>query len=64
VHLAVYDVAGRRVAVLVDEVVDAGPHEVAWHGTSDDGRVAVSGVYFCCLRANGVVETKKMVLLK
>jgi hypothetical protein len=64
VTIAVYDVAGRRVAVLEDREVGGGLHRVVWHGTTDSGRVAASGVYFCRLEAGGVVETRKMVLLK
>jgi hypothetical protein len=64
VNIAVFDVAGRRVAVLKDEVVPAGRHRVVWRGTTDSGRIAASGVYFCRLQAAGVIETRKMVLLK
>jgi hypothetical protein len=64
VYIAVYDVAGRRISVLQDAVTGEGRHEVVWNGRIDSGRAAVSGVYFCQLRADGVIQTKKMVLLK
>jgi len=64
VEVAVYDVSGRKVAVLAAGVMEAGRHEAAWHGRTLSGGVAASGVYFCTLRADGVVETKKMVLLR
>jgi hypothetical protein len=64
VTLAVYDVAGRRVAILEDGVMDAGRYEAAWNGTTDTGGMASSGIYFCRLVAGNTVDIKKMVLLK
>jgi Zn-dependent metalloprotease len=59
VRLAIYDVLGREVAVLVDEVQAPGRHEV----TFDAGRLA-SGVYFYKLQAGDFVSTKRMILMK
>ena len=64
VELAIYDVSGRRVAVLVSRELDSGRHEVFWNGMTVDGTTAASGVYFCTLKAGSVSETKKIVLLK
>lgn len=63
-RLAVYDVAGRRVAVLVDEHRDAGRHEVPWDGTDNQGRTSAAGVYFYRLDAEGISATKRMTLVK
>jgi hypothetical protein len=64
VTLAVFDVAGRRVAVLEDRVMEAGRHQATWDGTTVTGGMASSGVYFCRLVAGSTVDIKKMVLLK
>jgi len=64
VVLAVYDVAGRRVAILENGVMEAGRHQTTWDGTTDAGGFASSGVYFCRLVAGNTVDIKKMVLLK
>jgi hypothetical protein len=64
VSLAVYDVAGRLVRVLIDGVREAGPHDVTWDGRNRDGSAVTSGVYFYHLEAGEFVETKKMVLLR
>jgi flagellar hook assembly protein FlgD len=46
VHLAVFDLRGRRVRNLLDgELVPAGDHDIDWDGRSADGRSAASGVY-------------------
>jgi hypothetical protein len=64
VELSIYDVAGRKVAVLADKDMEAGRYEISWHGRTSGGAVAASGVYFCKLRAGSLVETKKMVLIR
>ena len=45
VKLEVFDVAGRKLATLVDAVETAGNHEIAWDGATAQGRAA-SGFYF------------------
>jgi hypothetical protein len=64
VNLSIYDAAGRRVRVLVNEAMEAGDYETAWNGRSDTGRSVASGIYFCRLCVGTVVETKKMVLMR
>lgn len=59
VALTVYNVTGQRVAELVDEIRIAGSHQVVF-----DGSGLSSGVYFYRLKANGVLITQKMTLLK
>jgi hypothetical protein len=63
-RLAVYDVAGRLVAVLSDGPAAAGEHEARWDGRDDSGRPVSSGVYFVRLSADGWSGSTKMTLLK
>ena len=51
VTLEVFNVAGRRVATLVQGGRAAGEHEVAWDGTTASGH-APRGVYFARLRTS------------
>jgi hypothetical protein len=59
VTLRVYDVLGREVATLVNEVKQPGEYTTRW----DAGGVS-SGVYFYRLQAGGFVQTKRMLLIK
>jgi glycosidase len=59
VTLKVYDLLGRKVATLVDEVNQPGTYRVQF-----DGSKLASGVYFYCLRAGSLVDVKKLVLLR
>jgi hypothetical protein len=57
--LTVYDILGRKAAVLVNEKLSAGTYEVKW-----DASNYPSGVYFYKLSSGGFSKTMKMVLLK
>lgn len=61
-HLAIYDVLGREVALLVDEVLAAGHYTVRWNGRDRSGQRVSSGVYFYRLQAGSYAATKKMVI--
>jgi hypothetical protein len=63
-ELAIFDVAGRRVATLVNENLVAGRHERTWSGRDTSGRQVASGVYFYRLVTDGTVLTKTMTLVK
>jgi hypothetical protein len=59
VSLKVYDLLGREVATLVNEVKQPGSYEVTW-----DASGFASGVYFYRLHAGTFVQTKKLMLLR
>jgi Beta-lactamase enzyme family/Polyglycine hydrolase-like, structural repeat len=64
VNLSVYDSAGRRVAVVADELFEPGRHEETWHGRDEEGRLVPAGIYFARLRAGERIESMKMALIK
>ena len=63
-EVAIFDLTGRRVARLVDELLAGGEHPTSWDGTSDDGASAASGVYFCRLRTSSSQLSVKLVLIR
>jgi len=64
IRLDIYDVSGRIVRTLVSGRQSSGTKQVEWDGRTDAGAPVSSGVYFYRLRANGRVETRRMVLTK
>lgn len=64
VVLEVFDVTGRRVATLVDGVLEPGSYEAEWDGRSDAGVPVAGGVYFVRLTSGAFADTKTMMLLK
>jgi len=59
VTLTVFDMLGREVTTLVNDIKNAGSHE-----TKFDGSKLPSGMYVYTLRAGNYTQTKKLVLLK
>ncbi len=64
VKLVIYDILGREVARLVDQIQQAGRYRVTWNGTNRLGVSVSSGVYLYRLRAGDFVEVKKIILSK
>jgi hypothetical protein len=64
VRLAVYDVLGRQVRVLVDENQKAGRHTVPWDGRDESGRRLASGVYLARLVVGGTTKVQKMTFVR
>jgi subtilisin family serine protease len=62
-RLALYDCAGRRVRLLVDEDLSAGRHAVSWDGAGAQGARLPGGVYFARLESGRSVASRKLVLL-
>ena len=63
-RVTIYDVLGRKVAGLVNEVQEEGVHEVMWDGKDGEGRALGSGVYFLVLEIKGFRAVRRMVLLR
>lgn len=59
VEITVYNVAGQKVASLINGFKNAGSYAVTWDATD-----LASGLYYYTLKAENVVETRKMILLK
>lgn len=60
VKIAVFDITGKLVAILINEKHGAGTYELSF-----DGSAYSSGVYFYSLIIEGkVIDTKKMLLIK
>ena len=59
VCLGIYNIAGQRMATLVDGHLSTGEHTFTWNGSD-----AASGVYLYRLETDNFVDSKKMILLK
>ena len=63
-RVAVHDVLGRRVALLVDETLAGGRHDLRWEATTDAASRLASGVYFLELRFGDERRVQPFVLLR
>ncbi len=59
VKLVIYDILGREVKTLVDDVFHSGVHKVTWNASN-----LSSGVYFYRMTTDEFSETRRMVLIK
>jgi len=64
VNLVIYNILGQKVKVLLDEQMEAGHHSILWKGGDRNGKELSSGIYFCKIKTEKWVETKKMLLLR
>ena len=63
-RLTLEDVAGRRIATLVDQPMSAGQHEVIWNGRMSNGERAAAGVYFYRLTVNGAASAARRLVVR
>lgn len=56
VELSIYDNSGKKVMVIIKDVLQSGTHQLKLqtHGLK-------SGIYFCTLRTNEGIQTKKII---
>jgi len=59
VNIKVYDMLGREVAELVNEVKNAGRYIVGFNGSN-----LASGIYYYKIKAGSFEQTRRMVLIK
>lgn len=64
VRLAIYNLLGQEVRVLVDARNEAGHYTANWDGKDQLGRQVASGIYLYRLQAANFSATKRMMLLK
>ncbi|WP_299217342.1 lytic polysaccharide monooxygenase [uncultured Aquimarina sp.] len=58
VNIKVYDILGQEITTLVDEVKNAGEHEIIFNADHIHGK----GVYFYVFKAGNYTETRRMVI--
>jgi len=57
--VTVFDLTGREVAILVNELLNPGTYEVSFDGSNFAG-----GTYFYKLETDGMVDSRRMILVK
>jgi Outer membrane protein Omp28/Secretion system C-terminal sorting domain len=57
--LKVYNLPGNEISTLLNKYISSGNYELTFDATN-----LPSGIYFYTLQSNGLIQTKKMILLK
>ena len=64
VIMGVYNSRGALVKMLVDAQKTPGFYQIAWNGEDNSGNEVSSGVYFIVLKADSVISSRKMLMMK
>ena len=64
VRLNIYSTGGQRIRTLLDGVQSQGVHSIVWDGKESRGHDVASGIYLYRLEASGLVQVKRMLLLR
>jgi hypothetical protein len=64
VSLAAFDVAGRKLAEIIDGRLEAGEHRIAWDFTDHQGRAVAAGYYLVKLRVGDRVLTQRGIRVR
>jgi hypothetical protein len=63
-NINIYDLMGKEIKILYNNLQSAGHHSVEWDATNKLGRRVSAGIYFYTFQIDKHSETKKMILLK
>jgi hypothetical protein len=64
VRVDVYDIRGRLVQTVTDQVFSAGQHTLQWDGRDTGGRPSADGLYFYRLKAPSGERVRKVMIVK
>jgi hypothetical protein len=62
--LSIFDMRGRRVALLLDAELPPGRYQVTWDGKNSQGEEVSSGIYFYRIDSGSFTSTRKAMLVK
>ena len=64
VRLNIYNILGKKVSTLLNNVMSPGKHKIEWNAKDDEGNPVASGIYFYELSSSSFTARKKMLLIR
>ena len=64
IRISVYNVAGQRVALLLNEYRGAGNHRAQWDGRNEKGAMVGNGTYLVVIEGPTGRSVRKIIVLK
>ena len=64
VSLNIYNILGKKVSTLLNNVLNPGKHKVEWNAKDNEGNPVASGIYFYELSSSSFTARKKMLLIR
>ena len=62
--ISIIDIEGKEIKVIGSQNYSAGSITLQWDGSNADGHQMPSGIYYCRLKSDVSVTSKKMILIK
>jgi hypothetical protein len=64
VSIKIFDIKGEEVYTITEQKLFAGDHTFQWNAVNSRGESVNSGIYFMRADIGGLLETRKMILVK
>ena len=64
VKLDIFDISGRNVNTILNEVMPAGRHRTSWNGKNNGGIDEGSGMYFYRINVGDFEDSRKLIYIK
>ena len=64
VSLNIYNILGKKVSTLLNNVVNPGKHKIEWNAKDNEGNPVASGIYFYELSSSSFTARKKILLIR
>ena len=64
VELSIFDMRGRKMKTLINEVMGEGLHAIHWDGTDETGNRLPSGTYLYSLKIGNEQSVRKMIMIR
>ena len=64
IRLNIYNILGKKVSTLLNNVMSPGKHKIEWNAKDNEGNPVASGIYFYELSSSSFTARKKMLLIR
>ena len=64
ITVSIFNIAGNKVATIINKNLTIGSYNVVWDGKSDNGLMLSSGIYFYEMKGLDFHAVKKLILVK
>ena len=64
VQLEIYNVIGKKIITLVDNLQSPGVYQTVWNGRNEAGQYVANGIYFSRLTSTSGTLTQKMIVVR
>lgn len=64
VLVLIYNLRGEQITQLLNDRKSAGLYEIQWNGCDRNGKLVPSGVYFCLLKTETQIQSKKVLFIR